>query len=186
MRARPTGYRLLLATVGAERIAELLVSRRHVAWALRHGGVQVGRRHYRWMVALHAGLLAGCAVEVPLASRRFRPALGWPMLAAVVAAQGLRWWCVRSLGRRWSTRVVVIPGEPLVAAGPYRMLRHPNYLAVVVEGAALPLVHSAWITAAAFTAANAAALRVRILAEDAALGLPASSWLRPASRRATS
>ncbi|MEV4085362.1 isoprenylcysteine carboxylmethyltransferase family protein, partial [Nonomuraea fuscirosea] len=87
----------------------------------------------------------------------------------VVLAQGLRWWCIGTLGRQWNTRVVVVPGLPLVDRGPYRWLRHPNYVAVVAEGIALPLVHSAWLTALAFTAANAALLSVRVRVENAAL-----------------
>jgi methyltransferase len=121
------------------------------------------------MVALHSMLLVGAATEVMVADRPFVPALGWPMLGLVVAAQVLRWWCIRTLGRRWSTRVVVVPGLPLVDTGPYRVLRHPNYLAVVVEGIALPLVHSAWVTAAVFTALNLALLRVRVRVEETAL-----------------
>ncbi len=93
------------------------------------------------------------------------------MLALVVLAQGLRWWCITTLGPHWNTRVIVVPGAPLVAAGPYRLLRHPNYVAVVVEGAALPLVHTAWVTAVAFTALNLVLLSVRIRVEEQALGL---------------
>jgi methyltransferase len=87
----------------------------------------------------------------------------------VVLAQALRWWCITVLGPRWNTRVIVVPGLPLVERGPYRWLRHPNYVAVVLEGVALPLVHSAWITAVAFTVVNAGLLRVRISSENAAL-----------------
>ena len=106
---------------------------------------------------LHTALLVGCVVEV-LGGRPAVPAwLGWPMLALVVAAQALRWWCIRTLGPQWNTRVVVVPGLPLVDRGPYRWLRHPNYVAVVVEGVALPLVHTAWITAVVFTVLNARA-----------------------------
>jgi methyltransferase len=86
-----------------------------------------------------------------------------------VASQGLRWWCIATLGRRWNTRVIVVPDLPLVRSGPYRFFRHPNYVAVVVEGVALPLVHAAWITAVTFTVLNAGLLAVRIRAEDAAL-----------------
>jgi len=162
-------YALLVAAVGAERLAELAVSRRNARWSLARGGVVTGRGHYPLMVALHAGLLAGCLLEVRLARRRFRPALGWPMLGLTLAAQALRWWCVRTLGPRWNTQVIVVPGMPLVTAGPYRVMRHPNYLAVAVEGAALPLVHGAWLTAAAFTLLNAPLLAVRIRCENAAL-----------------
>jgi methyltransferase len=91
------------------------------------------------------------------------------MITVVVLAQALRWWCITVLGPRWNTRVVVVPGLPLVEGGPYRWLRHPNYVAVVLEGIALPLVHSAWITAVVFTVANAMLLRVRISSENAAM-----------------
>jgi methyltransferase len=86
-----------------------------------------------------------------------------------VASQALRWWCIATLGRRWNTRVIVVPGLAPVTSGPYRFLAHPNYVAVVVEGIALPLVHEAWLTALVFTGANAALLTVRIRAENAAL-----------------
>ena len=97
---------------------------------------------------------------------------------SLLAAHGLRWWCIAVLGRQWSTRIVVVPGLSVVSTGPYRWLRHPNYLAVVVEGFALPLVHSAWVTAAVFTVANAVLLRTRIAAEERAL--QALSPSRPA------
>jgi methyltransferase len=162
-------YTLLVGAVALERVAELVVSRRNERWSAARGAVVSGQGHYPVMVALHTGLLAGCLAEVWLGDRPFTPALGWPMLALVVAAQGLRWWCIRTLGPRWNTRVIVVPGLPLVAGGPYRWLRHPNYVAVVVEGLALPLVHTAWLTATAFTVLNAALLTVRIRCENTAL-----------------
>ena len=160
-------YLALLALVGLERIAELVVSVRNLRWARASGGVEHGRPHYPWMVALHLGLLAGCAVEA--ADRPFLPWLGWPMLAVVAGTQALRWWCVRTLGPQWNTRIVVVPGLPLVRRGPYRLLRHPNYVAVVLEVAALPLVHTAWVTALVFSLLNAVVLSVRIPAEQRAL-----------------
>jgi methyltransferase len=166
-------YLLLILLVGVERLAELVVARRNMRWSLDRGGVVSGQGHYPWMVALHTGLLLGCLLETGLADRPFVPVLGWPMLALVLAAQGLRWWCVGALGRRWNTQVIVVPGLPLVTRGPYRWLRHPNYVAVAVEGAALPLVHTAWLTAVAFTVLNAALMVVRIRRENAALaGVP--------------
>ncbi|GIG00212.1 isoprenylcysteine carboxyl methyltransferase family protein [Catellatospora citrea] len=162
-------YTLLIVAVAGERLVELVVSKRHAAWALANGGREYGRSHYPYMVALHTALLAGCLAEVWLLDRPFLPALGWTMLALVVASQALRWWCVTTLGRRWNTLVIVVPGLPLVDRGPYRWLKHPNYLAVVVEGFALPLVHSAWLTALTFTLLNFALLAVRIRVEDAAL-----------------
>jgi methyltransferase len=164
-----TWFVVLVALVALERLAELVVSQRNTAWSLARGGREHGAGHYPFMVVLHTGLLAGALVEVLLADRPYVPVLAWTMLTLVVLAQALRWWCITTLGKRWSTRVVVVPGLPLVTGGPYRWLRHPNYVAVVVEGFALPLVHSAWLTAVVFTLANAALLRVRIGVEDAAL-----------------
>jgi methyltransferase len=162
-------YALLVLAVGVERVAELVVARSNARWSRARGAVESGRGHYPVMVALHTGLLAGCLVEVWAAARPFHPALGWTMSAAVIAAQALRWWCVRTLGPRWNTRVLVVSGLPLVAGGPYRWLRHPNYVAVVAAGIALPLVHGAWLTAALFTVFNAVLLTVRIRCEEAAL-----------------
>ncbi|WP_117210234.1 isoprenylcysteine carboxyl methyltransferase family protein [Allorhizocola rhizosphaerae] len=162
-------FYLLILAVGAERLVELVVSKRHAAWAKANGGKEYGRSHYPFMVAIHTGLLVGCVVEVWALERPFLPWLGWTMFALVLASQALRWWCVATLGKRWNTLVIVVPGLPLVRSGPYRWLRHPNYVAVVVEGIALPLVHSAWITAVAFTVLNAIVLTIRIRVENAAL-----------------
>ena len=162
-------YTVLVGLVALERLVELVVAKRNLAWSLARGGRETGFGHYPFMVVLHTGLLAGCLLEVWLADRPFTSALGWPMLVLVVAAQGLRWWCIRVLGRQWNTRIVVVPGLPLVTGGPYRLFPHPNYVAVVVEGIALPLVHGAWLTAAVFTAVNAGLLTVRIRVENDAL-----------------
>jgi methyltransferase len=162
-------YSVLIGLVALERLVELVVAKRNMQWSLARGGVETGFGHYPFMVVLHTGLLAGCLLEVWLAPRSFIPALGWPMLAIVVLAQALRWWCIRTLGRQWNTRIVVVPGASAVHGGPYRLFAHPNYVAVVAEGIALPLVHTAWITALVFTVLNAALLSVRIRAENTAL-----------------
>ncbi|MCU1571068.1 MAG: hypothetical protein JWR33_1809 [Naasia sp.] len=160
---------LLLAT-GGERIFELVVSTRNARWAFARGGVEYGRRHFPWMVMLHTGLLLACLLEVVVAHRPFLPLLGWPALAVALAAQVLRYWCISTLGPQWNTRVIVVPGLSLVSRGPYRFLRHPNYVVVVAEGIALPLVHTAWITALAFTVLNAVLLLAfRIPVEERAL-----------------
>jgi methyltransferase len=160
-------YVLLIAAVAVERIAELVVSQRNLAWSRVRGGVEFGAGHYPSMVALHTALLAGCLWEA--AYRPFLPALGWPMLVVVLAAQGLRWWCITTLGHQWNTRVVVIPDAVRITGGPYRFFSHPNYVAVVVEGIALPLVHTGWLTALVFTVLNAFVLRTRIAVENGAL-----------------
>ena len=163
------------ALTGVERLAELVVSARNARWSFARGGVETGRGHFPAMVALHTALLVACVVEVVVADRPFLPWLGWPALVLVVASQALRWWCIGTLGPRWNTRVIVVPDLPLVARGPYRWLRHPNYVAVVVEGIALPLVHTAWVTALVFTVLNAVLLlRFRIPAEERALATVAA------------
>jgi methyltransferase len=173
-------YALLVVAVALIRLVELSVAQRNLRWARERGGVETGAGHYPVMVALHTALLVGCLVEVFAADRSFLPALGWPMLALLVAAHALRWWCIRTLGPQWNTRVIRVPGLPLVTGGPYRWFAHPNYVAVVVEGVALPLVHTAWITALAFTVLNALLLRERLRVESQALATaPANSSSTP-------
>ena len=169
-------YTVLILATGAERIAELVVSARNARWSFARGGIEYGGGHFPPMVALHTGLLLACLAEVWLLDRPFLPWLGWPMLVLVLASQALRWWCIGTLGPRWNTRVIVVPGLPLVTRGPYRWLHHPNYVAVVVEGFALPLVHTAWITALGFTVLNAVLLLgFRIPCENRALASPANA-----------
>jgi methyltransferase len=167
-------YYALLVVIIFERIAELVVSQRHATASLADGGVESGQGHFPVMVALHVALLLGCLIEPVALHRTFIPALAWPMLVVVLAANALRWWCIATLGPRWSARVIVMPGMPLVTSGPYRWFAHPNYVAVVVEGAALPLVGSAWITAVTFTALNAVLLTVRLRCEVQALASAAT------------
>ena len=162
-------YPVLLLAVGLERIAEMVLAQRNLSWSRARGGIELGAGHYPVMVVLHLALLVGCALEVLVLHRPFIPALGWSMLALVAAAQGLRWWCIATLGRQWNTRVVVIPGAARITGGPYRWLSHPNYVAVILEGLALPLVHTAWLTALAFTTLNAVLLSTRVAVENSAL-----------------
>lgn len=164
-----TGFILL---TGCERIVELVVSKRNAEWAFARGGIETGRGHYPAMVALHTGLLVGSLTEVWLLGRPFIDLIGWPAFAVAMVCQLGRLWIIRSLGHQWNTRLIVVPGMPLSRRGPYRWARlpHPNYLLVAVEGLAIPLVHSAWITATAFAVLNAVLLiGFRIPAEDRAL-----------------
>lgn len=170
-------YYLLILVVALERLAELVVSKRNATWAFANGGKEFGRGHYPVMVAIHTALLVGCVVEVWALDRPFIPWLGWTMFVVAVLSQVLRWWCITTLGKRWNTLVIVIPDAPLVKTGPYKYtwLHHPNYLVVVIEGIALPMIHTAWITAICFTLANAWLLSVRLRVENEALGYTVKS-----------
>ena len=164
-----TAFTVLVILVGLERLAELVVSNRNAAWSLERGGVEYGRGHYPFMVVLHSGFLVAMLVEAWVVRPDVSAALAWSMLTLVLLSQALRWWCIATLGPRWNTRVIVVPGLPRVTGGPYRFFSHPNYVAVVVEGIALPMVHAAWITALSFTVLNAVLLTVRIGVENTAL-----------------
>lgn len=168
----------LLGVVAVERCVEMVLSRRHAIWSFAQGGIEYGSAHYPYMVLLHTAFLVGCAVEPLVFDRPFLPPLGWTCLAIAAGCQALRWWCIRTLGKRWNTRVIVVPGLSAVTTGPYQYFRHPNYLAVIGEGLALPLIHSAWLTAIAFTLLNTVLLWVRIGVEDAALGRDAKGVRR--------
>jgi methyltransferase len=150
--------------------ARLAVARRIAAWSMAHGGREFGRDHYRAIVVMHTLLLVACVVEVWALHRPFISWLGWPMMAVVLLSTIVRWWSIAALGKYWNTRIIVIPGAPLVRRGPYRWMNHPNYAAVSAEVTALPLVHTAWLTPIVFTIANALVLNVRIRDENAALG----------------
>jgi len=165
------GFLLVLAI---ERGVELAVSARHARRLLARGGVEVGRGHYGPMVVFHGAFLVACAVEA-VAHPAPAPLAALAALAGALLAQGLRWWAIATLGERWCTRVIVLRGAAPVTGGPYRFLRHPNYLAVVLEIACVPLAFGAWRTALAFSAGNAILLAVRIRAEEGALG---EDWAR--------
>lgn len=162
-------FTVLVAAVAVERLVELGISRRNRSILLRRGGSELGAGHYPWMVAVHAGLLISAPAEVWLFDRPFVPGLALAAGLVFALATALRWWVIATLGRRWTTRIVVLPGAPLVRSGPFRWLRHPNYLAVALEVPALPLVHSAWLTASVFGLADLAVLAVRIREENRAL-----------------
>lgn len=159
----------LIALVGVERLAELVVAKRNAKWSFARGGIETGRGHYPAMVALHTAFLLSCILETIVFDRPFIPLLGWTMFALFLAAQALRWWCIETLGHQWNTRVIVVPGMQRITSGPYRWMSHPNYVAVVVEGIALPLIHTNYITAIAFTTINAFILWLRIRSEREAL-----------------
>ncbi|HKI87273.1 MAG TPA: isoprenylcysteine carboxylmethyltransferase family protein [Thermoanaerobaculia bacterium] len=160
----------LVAAFAVERLAELRYAGRNRRRLLAAGALEIGARDYPWMVVLHASFLISCLAEVWLLSPRVEWRLAAFMGALLVAAQVLRFWSLRTLGRRWTTRILVLPGEEVVASGPYRWIRHPNYLAVAIEILALPLLLGAWRTAVVFSLANAWVLVRRVRSEERALG----------------
>jgi methyltransferase len=162
-------YTALVAAVAVERFCELRIAKRNREHALARGGKEYGADHFGAMAAMHTTFLLSCVAEVWLLARPFRALLAAVAIAFVVAAQALRYWCIATLGERWNVRVIVVPGMTLANDGPYRFLRHPNYVAVVTEILALPLVHDAWLTALVFTLVNAGMLSVRIRVEERAL-----------------
>jgi methyltransferase len=162
-------FTLLIVILAIQRLWELGVSKRHLRALKARGAIEVGSAHYPWMVALHTAFLISCVTEVWLLDRPFRPVLAVIAVLALGAALALRWWTLATLGERWTTRVLVVPGEELVTSGPYRWLRHPNYVVVVMEIAAIPMIHGAWLTAVVFTLANLALLRTRVRVEEEAL-----------------
>jgi methyltransferase len=162
-------YTLLVAVVAGQRLLELVVSDHHRRALLARGGVEHGAGHYPFMVLLHATFLPACVAEVWFLHRPLDLVVAVVAGAFLAGAMLLRFWTIDTLGERWCTRVIVVPGLEAVTSGPFRFVRHPNYLAVVVEMAAIPLVHGAWLTAVTYSAANAIVLAVRIRAEERAL-----------------
>ncbi|MBP2656170.1 MAG: Isoprenylcysteine carboxyl methyltransferase [Firmicutes bacterium] len=159
----------LVALICFERFLELGLARRNRRWMLAQGAQEFGAAHYPCFFILHASWLVGWVTEAIL--RGLMLDLFWCIwLALFLIAQGLRYWCLISLGRYWNTRILVIPGFKRVSRGPYLFLRHPNYLAVAVELACVPLIYGAWLTAVLATVFNAwLLLRKRIPAEEEAL-----------------
>jgi methyltransferase len=155
---------LILALVTLQRLGELWLSNRNTKRLLAQGAHEVGRRHYPLIVALHALWLAALWWLAP-----GRPVDGF-WLAMFVLLEVARIWVLASLGSRWTTRIVVLPQAPLVERGPYRWVRHPNYMIVIGEIAVLPLVFGFWDLALIFSLLNAAVLTVRIREENRALG----------------
>src|SRR5712664_667773 len=159
-------YLALLALVGLERLAELRISRRNQLELEKLGVRKITEPHFRWMVLVHAGVLACAAAEVLLLHRPLIPSLAIAMAALFVFANALRWWVIRILAGHWNVEVMASSRVGVVTAGPYQWIRHPNYVAVVIELFALPMIHTAWITALAGTLADLEILRRRLRVEE--------------------
>lgn len=155
----------VLVLVAVQRVAELFISRRHERALRAQGAVEHGAAHYPYIVAVHAGWLAALVVWGAVMPSVMSPA----GIALYLALQPMRAWVIASLGRYWTTRIISVPGAPLVRRGPYRFLKHPNYAVVVLEIVLLPLALGAWPIALVFSILNAVVLRVRISAENQTL-----------------
>ncbi|RMG98816.1 MAG: DUF1295 domain-containing protein [Deltaproteobacteria bacterium] len=161
---------VLFAVVAVQRWSEVWLSVRNGRWARARGAVEVGRRHYRFLVALHVAWILAFPAEALLRGQAPPPAVTALALAGFVVAQIFRYAAIVTLGRRWNTRILVLPGQPPIRRGIYRYLRHPNYVAVVLELACVPVAVGAYVTAAVVSAVNLLVLRfVRIPAEERAL-----------------
>lgn len=152
-----------LAFLCLQRLGELVIARRNTTRLLAQGGREVGASHYPLIVALHAAWLIGLAILA------WGQPVHWGFFALYAVLQGFRVWILTSLGERWTTRIIMLPEAPLVARGPYRFLRHPNYLLVACEIACAPAIFGLWIYAAVFSVLNAAVLYLRISVENEAL-----------------
>lgn len=162
-------YLGLLAAVAAGRLIELAHSRRNQTRLAEAGSVRAPEPAYKWMVALHTGVLAMAAVEVVVLRRPWIPMLGWPMLALFFIGNGVRWWVMGTLGPRWNVQVMPAALGVITDRGPYRWVRHPNYAAVFAEMLALPLIHTAWLTAIAGAIAHVFVLRRRVALEESVM-----------------
>jgi methyltransferase len=159
----------LLVVVGLLRIVELQISKKHQREMISRGAAKVEEPRFKWMVILHTAVLIGAALEVVLLKRPFIPVLAAVMLVIFLAANVVRWWVIRTLGQHWNVQVMNSTSLGVVSSGPFRYVRHPNYAAVFSEMVALPLIHTAWITAIAGAAAHAIVLSQRLSTEERVL-----------------
>jgi methyltransferase len=159
-------FTFLIGALALQRVCELRISSRNQRALEQRGAVEFGAGHYPWMVLLHTAFLLSCLAEVWLLDRPWRPAIAVAAFSLLAGALALRWWTLATLGERWTTRVLVVPGEELISSGPSRWFRHPNYLVVMLEIAAIPMVHFAWLTAVVFSVANLLLLRERVRVEE--------------------
>ena len=159
----------LIAVAAALRLVELRISKRNQRRLAAQGAKRAADPRFAAMVALHTTVLAGAAAEVVFLGRPFYPLLAAPMAVLFLAANAVRWWVIRTLGTHWNVQVMDSAGLGVITGGPYRWVRHPNYSAVFVEMLALPLIHTAWLTATIGTALHAWVLAGRIAAEERVL-----------------
>jgi methyltransferase len=154
----------LLSYIVLARLAELYVANCNTRRLIEKGGYEVGRPHYLLMVILHLAWIVAFGLLIPA-----NTPVQIHILSLFLLVQGLRYWVIYSLGERWTTRIIILPKAPLITHGPYKWLRHPNYIVVVLEIALLPLSFGAWEIALIFSILNAVVLYYRIKTEESAL-----------------
>ena len=167
-------FLLIVAMIAAERLFELWLSARNARRTLARGGVETARGHHLVVVGVHTAWILGAPLEVFLLDRPFVAPAAVILLVLLVLCMGLRYWAVTTLGDRWNTRVITLPGAEPENGGPFRYFSHPNYAAAYVEAFALPLLHGAWLTAAVLGTVNVVAIHLKSREEDRALGRPES------------
>ncbi|KIL52864.1 isoprenylcysteine carboxyl methyltransferase family protein [Jeotgalibacillus campisalis] len=154
--------------VVVQRLVELVAAKRNERWMKSQGAFEAGASHYPFMLALHIGFFLSLLVETILFDRSLSPF--WPLLLTLfLVAQGFRIWCLVSLGKYWNTKILILPGANVVRKGPYKWLKHPNYVVVTIELLILPLLFQAFVTAVLFSLLNGLMLAVRIPTEERAL-----------------
>jgi methyltransferase len=167
--AMTAAYIALLVLVGLERLIEVGISNRNQRKMKEQGAQKIPEPHYPWLVLFHATVPVGAGLEVLLLHRPLIPALAIPMTALFVLSNLLRWWVIHLLGGLWNVQIMDSSRLGVVTSGPYRWVRHPNYVGVVLEVFSLPMIHTAWITAIFGTLGYLEILRRRITTEDGVL-----------------
>ncbi len=156
-------FNIFIFLLVAQRLSELLLSKKNERWLLSQGAIEYGKAHYPWMIALHSAFILSLVIEYYLRNDKYLSVL---FLLVFIVLLGFKYWILKSLGPYWSTRVFRIPGAEPVKKGPYRIFKHPNYVDVVFEIAIIPLVFHLYVTAIVFSVLNAVMLGVRIKIEN--------------------
>jgi methyltransferase len=161
-------FSILFSLIVVQRMIELWIAKKNERWMTEKGAYEVGRSHYKYIVILHVMFFVSLLIEVQTLQRDLA---NWWLIPFVffLMAQLLRIWSIKSLGRYWNTRIIILPGANVVEKGPYRFMRHPNYVIVITEILTIPLIFQAYLTATLFTLLNALVLSIRISMEERAL-----------------
>ncbi|MBT2695104.1 isoprenylcysteine carboxyl methyltransferase family protein [Bacillus sp. ISL-55] len=161
-------FLIFVGLIILQRITELVIARKNEAWMKDQGAVEFGQGHYPAMVSIHTAFFISFILEVNLLGKNLSDY--WPVLLALfIFTQTMRIWALASLGRFWNTKIIILPGANVIKRGPYKIIKHPNYLIVAIELIVIPLMFNAYITLAVFTLLNILILSIRIPAEEKAL-----------------